>query len=146
MYQQFKKKVWEVYGNMAKYLEWSAQSHEIYLDPYEGLLVLKQCDLQLSLLLTPVFIRDTCALIGTGLSLHTSCYILISNEMQLATLATVHTCHHWNIPGAPVGTKLLLHVSWYIMISFTNMQPTVTRIWQLKAQNLHHFLCLMLNH
>jgi len=56
--------------------------------------MLKQCNLQLLLQRTPVLIKDTCAPIGTGLSLHASCYILISNETQLATLATVHTCHH----------------------------------------------------
>ena len=132
----------QVVDNMAKYLEGSAESHEIYLDPYEGVLVLKQCNLQLSLQRTPVFIKDTCAPIGTRMSLHASCHILISNETQLATLVTVHTCHHLNIPGAPVGTKLLLHVSWYIMISFTNTQPTVTRESQLKVQSLCYFLCL----
>jgi len=120
----------------------SAESHEIYLDPYEGLLVLKQCNLQNSLQCTPVFIKDTCAPIGTRLSLQASCYILISNEMQLATLATVHTCQHLHKPGALVGTKLLHHVSWYIMVSFTNTQPTITRVSKLKVQSFRHFLCL----
>lgn len=141
MYQYFKKKVWEVYDNI--FIRWlttwpstwnDQQSREIYLDPYEGLLGLKQCNLQLSLQRTPVFIKDTCASIGTRLSFHVSCYILISNELQLATLATVHTCHHLNIPGAPVGTKLLCHASWYIMISFTNTEPTVTRVSPFKVQ------------
>jgi len=84
MYQYFKKKVWEVYNIHIRWLtKWPSiwndqQSHEIYLDPYEGLLVLKQRNLQLLLQRTPVFIKDTCAPTGTRLSLHTSCYILIS--------------------------------------------------------------------
>ena len=46
----------QVVDNMAKYLEWSQQSQEIYFNPYERL-----------------FSAET---------------------MQLATLATVHTCLH----------------------------------------------------
>jgi hypothetical protein len=47
---------YQVVDKLAKYLEWTQQSHEIYSNPYKGL-----------------FSAET---------------------MQLATLATVHTCLH----------------------------------------------------
>jgi len=113
------------------------------------------CDLETSRICAPYIhdisslrVKDTCTPVGTRLSLHISCYLLISNEMQLATLATVHTCHHLNTPGAPAGTKLLLYVSWYITISFTNMAANCYQSITVESAkpSITFCICLTLNH